>query len=176
MNWRKSLLCTEVPLLFHGCPATPLSNTTEILFQSVHKMQKEAVCLGRAAIYTSLCSSWACRLWRRTCSAPECPPSGLLLSHLAENTLLSPPGHDPRAVCLLCAAALAPPVSGSSPHYPSVEPVVHNDPYQHRITVVKVSINRISSCPSLLAGSAVLFLTEKHVDTKQKYFFFKSLY
>lgn len=80
----------------------------------------------------------------------------------------SPAGHDPKAVCLFHAAALAPPVSGSSPHHPSVESVIHSDPYQHVITVVKVSINRISSCPNLLASSAVLFLTEKHVDAKQK--------
>lgn len=56
-----------------------------------------------------------------------------------------------------------------------MQSVVHSDPYHLVITVVKVSINRISSCPSLLASSAVLFLTERHVGAKQKYFFFFNL-
>lgn len=72
------------------------------------------------------------------------------------------------AVCPFRAAVLPPSVRGSPPRYPSVESVVHSDPYHLVITVVKVSINRISSCPSLLASSAVLFLTERHVDAEQK--------
>lgn len=110
MHWRKSLLCTEVPLLFHDCPATPPSYTVQILFHQLLKMQKESVWLGRAGIHSALCSSWACCLWRRTCSAPECAPAGLL-----HPTWQRAAGHDPRAVCLPCAAALAAP-SRVHPH------------------------------------------------------------
>lgn len=42
------------------------------------------------------------------------------------------------AVCPFCAAVLPPPVTGSSPCYPSVESVVHSDPYHLVITVAKL--------------------------------------
>lgn len=70
---------------------------------------------------------------------------------------------------------MPPSVAGLLPHYSSMEPMVRSHPYHPVITVVKVSINRISSCPNLFANSAVLFLTESHVDAKQKYFFFSNL-
>lgn len=79
------------------------------------------------------------------------------------------------AVCPFCVAALPPPETGLSPGYPSVASVVHSDPYHLVITVVKVSINRTSSYPGLLASSALLFLTPRHVDAKQKSLFFLNL-
>lgn len=69
------------------------------------------------------------------------------------------------------SVALPPPVTGSCPPYSSAEPVVNSHPYHPVITIVNISINRIFSCPSHLAYSAVLFLIERHVDAKQIFFF-----
>lgn len=117
MLWIKSLLCralqrslsspmTVLPCLSH----TSKQNSADtVLFCCCLKCKREAVWLGRAGIYTALCSSWACCLWRRTRSAPECPPAGLLLSHVPENTPLAHQGMIPELfVCSVLLPLLLP--------------------------------------------------------------------
>lgn len=173
-QWMASLhSTTKVPvrLLDYPTPSQPCQQSKQCRYSFVWlllKMQKRGgvawdigylryplQILGLLSLEKSMQCSWACSFRVSSPIFQEthwCPHLCMTLE----------------AVCPSCAAVLPPSVTGSSPCYPSVESVVHSDPYHLVITVVKVSINRISSCPSLLASSAVLFLTEKHVDAKQK--------
>lgn len=173
-QWTTSLHSTmEVPLLLldYATPSQPRQQAKQCRYPSVYlllKMQKRgcvAQCsgylhcplqiLGLLSLEKSMQCSWVC--------------SFRVSSSISQETHWCPhPCMTLEALCPFCAAVLPPSVTGSYPRYLSVESVVHSDPYQLVITVVKVSINRISSCPSLLASSAVLFLTERHVDAKQK--------
>ena len=173
-QWMTSLhSTTKVPLLLLDYPtlSQPRQQAKQRRYSSVWlllKMQKRGgvaqdsrylhcplQILGLLSLEKSMQCSWAC--------------SFRVSSPILQETHWCPhPCMTLEAVCPFCAAVLPPPVTGSSPRYRSVESLVHSDPYHLVITVVKVSVNRISSCPSLLASSAVLFLTEKHVDAKQK--------
>lgn len=83
MIWRKSLCCTALQRsLSSSMTVLPcLSHTSKQHHADTLPFSCSLKC-KRAWIYSALCSSWHCCLWRRTWSAPQCPPSGLLLSHV----------------------------------------------------------------------------------------------
>lgn len=116
------------------------------------------------------------------CAAPGLAVFGeglaVLLSVLLQGCSIPPDreqqGTTPELfVCPVLLPWLLP--AGFIPTLPLLEPVVHSDPYQHVITVVKVSINRISSCPNLLASSAVLFLTKSMLMLSRNIYIFLNL-